>query len=52
MGALRKGQACLFNVSNDVLGETGIAKRAFGIGPCALGETVTMLENHLQQAKA
>ncbi len=50
--ALRKGQADIFNFSNDVLGEAHIVERAFGIGPCALAEAVTMLENHLQQAKA
>jgi hypothetical protein len=27
MRALRKGQACLLNLSNDVLGEARIAKR-------------------------
>lgn len=52
MRALRKGQAGIFNFSNDVLGEARIVERAFGIGPCALAEAMTMLENHLQDAKA
>ena len=34
MLALRKGQAGIFNFSNDVLGEARIVERPFGIGPC------------------
>ena len=50
MRALRKGQAGIFNFTNDILGEARIVERAFGIGPCALAEAMTMLENHLQDA--
>ena len=52
MRALRKGQAGVFNFSKDVLGEARIVERAFGIGPCALAEAMTMLENHLQDIEA
>ncbi len=52
MRALRKGQAGIFNFTNDILGEARIVERAFGIGPCALAEAMTMLENHLQDAEA
>ena len=51
MRALRKGQAGIFNFSNDVLGEARIVERAFGIGPCALAEAMTMPENHLKDVK-
>ena len=52
MRALRKGQAGIFNFSNDILGEARIVERAFGIGPCALVEAMAMLKNHLQDGKA
>ena len=52
MRALRKGQAGIFNFTNDIVGEARIVERAFGIGPCALAEAMTMLENHLQDGKA
>ncbi|QFT29465.1 Integrase core domain protein [Labrenzia sp. THAF82] len=52
MRALRKGQASIFNFTNDIVGEARIVERAFGIGPCALAEAMTMLENHLQDAEA
>ncbi|KZK84032.1 hypothetical protein PsW64_01578 [Pseudovibrio sp. W64] len=51
MRALRKGQAGAFNFSKDVLGEARLVERAFGIGPSALSEAMTMLENHLQSDK-
>lgn len=52
MRALRKGQASLFNVSNDTLGEARIVERAFGIGPCMLSEIMPLLEKHLQNMNA
>jgi len=52
MRALRKGQAGIFNFSNDVLGEARIVERAFDLEPCALAEAMTMLENHLQDVEA
>lgn len=52
MRALRNGQAGIFNFSSDVFGEGRIVVRAFGVGPCALAETMTMLEKQLRDAKA
>ncbi len=52
MRALRKEQVAICNFTNDILGEARIVERAFGIGPCALAEAMTMLENHLQDGKA
>ncbi|TQV83318.1 IS6 family transposase [Denitrobaculum tricleocarpae] len=52
MRALRKGQAGILNFSNDVLGEACIVERAFGVGPCASAEAVTILKNHLKAFKA
>jgi len=47
----RKGQAGIFNFSNDVLGEARIVERAFGISPCALAEAMTMIENYVEDVK-
>ena len=40
MRALRKGQAGAFNITGDIHGEARIVERAFGLGACALSETV------------
>ncbi len=43
MRASRKGQAGIFNLTGDLRGEARIVERAFGIGPSALTEVVTLL---------
>ncbi len=48
MRALRKGQAAIFNLTDDVRGEARIVERAFGIGPSALTEAVALLAQHLE----
>lgn len=48
MRALRKGQAAIFNLTNDVRGEARIVERAFGIGPSALTEAVALLASNLE----
>jgi len=35
MRALRKGQAAIFNLTRDIVGEARLVERAFGLGPCA-----------------
>ena len=48
MRALRKGQARIFNLTGDILGEKHMVERAFGVvGPCALSKAITLIENHL-----
>ena len=51
MRALRKGQARMFAIQGGVVGEARIVERAFGIGPCALTEAMTLLQNHLTSAQ-
>lgn len=48
MRALRKGQAAIFNLTDDVHGEARIVERAFGIGPNALTEAVALLDQYLK----
>ena len=43
MRALRKGQAAVFNLSQDIRGEARIVERAFGVGISALAETVALI---------
>ena len=43
MRALRKGQAAIFNLTQDVCGEARIVERAFGIGAGALAEAVAII---------
>jgi hypothetical protein len=52
MRALRKGQAAIFNLTGDILGEARIVERAFGIGPSALTETVALLAQSLETREA
>ena len=47
MRALRKGQAAIFNLTQDICGEARIVERAFGIGPGALAETVAVIGERL-----
>jgi hypothetical protein len=48
MRALRKGQAAIFNVTRDIRGEARIVERAFGLGPCAIAETVQFVSERLE----
>ena len=52
MRALRKGQAAMFSIQGGIIGEARIVERAFGIGPCALTEAMTLLQDHLASADA
>jgi IS6 family transposase len=47
MRALRKGQSRSFNLTGDINGETRMIERAFHLGPCALSEAMSMLEDRL-----
>jgi len=47
MRALRKGQAAIFNLTQDIRGEARIVERAFGIGPGALAEAVAVIGEKL-----
>ena len=47
MRALRKGQAAIFNLTQDIRGEARIVERAFGIGPGALAEAVAVIGERL-----
>lgn len=42
MRALRKGQAAIFNLTQDIRGEARIVDRAFGIGVSALAEAISV----------
>jgi len=48
MRALSKGQAAVFNLTGDILGEARIVERAFGIGPSALAEAVAVIGEQLE----
>ena len=50
--ALRKGQAAMFSIQGGIIGEARIVERPFGIGPCALTEAMTLLQDHLAGADA
>jgi IS6 family transposase len=50
MRALRKGQAAIFNVTRDIVGEARLVERAFGLGPCALTEAVQLIDERLEAA--
>ena len=52
MRALRKGQAGIFNFQGGIVGEARIVERAFGLGPCALTEAMTLLQDRLANAEA
>jgi len=47
MRALRKGQAAILNLTQDIRGEARIVERAFGIGACALAEAVAIIGESL-----
>ncbi len=48
MRALRKGQAALFNLTQDIRGEARIVERAFGIGASALAEAIAVFSETLE----
>ena len=48
MRALRKGQAAIFNVTQDIHGEARIVERAFDIRANALAETVALIREQLE----
>ena len=48
MRALRKGQAAIFNLTQDIHGEARIVERAFGIGTSALAEAVALIGEQLE----
>jgi hypothetical protein len=50
MRALRKGQAAIFNLTRDIVGEARLIERAFGLGPCALTEAVQLINERLEAA--
>ncbi len=50
MRALRKGQAAIFNLTRDILGEARLVERAFGLGACALTEAVQLVGERLEAA--
>jgi transposase-like protein len=52
MRALRKGQAAIFNITQDIRGEARIVERAFGIGPGALAEAVAVIGKQLEPQPA
>jgi hypothetical protein len=51
MRALRKGQAAIFNLTHDIVGEARLVERAFGLGPCALSEAVQLVGQRLEARK-
>jgi hypothetical protein len=52
MRALRKGQAAVFNLTQDIRGEARIVERAFGIGASALAEAVALISQTLETQQA
>ncbi len=52
MHALRKGQAAIFNLTQDIRGEARIVERAFGIGASALAEAVAVIKEQLELQRA
>lgn len=52
MRALRKGQAAIFNLTQDIRGEARIVERAFGIGAGALAEAVALAGKNFEHQLA
>ncbi len=50
MRTLRKGQAAIFNLTRDILGEARLVERAFGLGACSLTEAVQLVGERLEAA--
>ncbi len=51
MRALRKGQAAMFNLSRDILGEARLVERVFGLGADVLTEAVELLRGRLEAGR-
>ena len=47
-----KGQARMFAIQDGIVGEARVVERAFGIGPGALTEVMTLLQDRLDMAEA
>lgn len=47
MRALRKGQAAIFNLTHDILGEARLVERPFGVGACVLTEAIQLVGERL-----
>jgi hypothetical protein len=45
-----RGQAAIFNLTRDILGEARLVERAFGLGACALAEAVQLVAAWLEAA--
>ena len=52
MRALRKGQAAIYNLTQDIRGEACIVERAFGLGTSALAEAVAIVRESLDSQPA
>jgi transposase, IS6 family len=50
MRALRKGQAAIFNLTRDMVGEARLVERAFGLGARALTEAVQLVSERIEAA--
>ena len=50
MHALRKGQAAIFSLTRDILGEARLVERAFGLGACTLTEAVQLVGERFEAA--
>ena len=48
----RKGQARTYAIQDGIVGEARLVERAFAIGPCALTEAMTLLQNRPASAEA
>jgi len=48
MRALRQGQAAIFNIMRDIHGEARLVERAFGLGACALADTMQFVSERLE----
>jgi hypothetical protein len=44
------GQAAIFNLTRDIIGEARLVERAFGLGPCALTEAVQLVGQRFEAA--
>ena len=45
-----KGQAVIFNITRDIVGEARLVERAFGLGPCAQTEAAQLVGERLEAA--
>jgi len=52
MRALRKGQATIFNLTQDIRGKARIVERAFGIGASAIADAVAVIGKQLELESA